>query len=274
MRKATVALLGGLLAGCAGGGSDLATTNQGLTVGLHEQSRIEGSYLKDGLRIAFKAVSERPSQASVRLEVAGRPFDLLADAMAGRIDFDGHEQSLSNAEASALQELRVALGGYLGEDESAVAFQERQLLATVTTWAAAPAGLVHGGRSMSVPRLVRATDLVVDPVQAPLERPFSYNNDGVLCVTRGYRYNVYWDDNGGARSAVHTANSDNCRGRCGSGCGSPGVNRWTLDCLEHDACSRANGGGWDSYGPVLTPCADEWWEASDDFSCTWCNCPG
>ena len=72
----------------------------------------------------------------------------------------------------------------------------------------------------------------------------------------------------GADGGRQSSGDYSCMGRCGPACGG---GDWTLDCLEHDACSRyysASGGGNDSN------CGDEWWEASDDYTAFWKRCNG
>lgn len=51
-----------------------------------------------------------------------------------------------------------------------------------------------------------------------------------------------------------------CFGRCGFGCGVPfdNKNRYTQECLNHDACSR-------ELGENMGPCKDEYWAAADGY---------
>jgi hypothetical protein len=62
--------------------------------------------------------------------------------------------------------------------------------------------------------------------------------------------------------------ANECLGRCGTGCASnPGnpaeVQRYTQECLNHDACNRATN-PWDPLG-LFPPCNDEWAAAAEGY---------
>jgi hypothetical protein len=101
----------------------------------------------------------------------------------------------------------------------------------------------------------------------------SLRDDGVVCVKRGASMTVQYDDRQGAVKSVPVVVGANwaksacgsgdyaCMGRCSAGCGGFGGG-WTLDCLEHDACSHdkcASGGSRDPN------CGDEYNNARSDI---------
>jgi len=60
---------------------------------------------------------------------------------------------------------------------------------------------------------------------------------------------------------VGPCGSDSCMGRCGPECNippTPSTQRFTMDCFNHDLCTRATGN-------ILGPCQDEFNHADDDF---------
>jgi len=77
------------------------------------------------------------------------------------------------------------------------------------------------------------------------------------CKYIGQTVEFHWDEYEKEYRKIQTVGpcgSDGCFGRCGNGCGTPpepDVQRFTYECIVHDACTRHS-------GKILGPCKDEW----------------
>lgn len=136
--------------------------------------------------------------------------------------------------------------------------------------------LVDSARYFADAPVATALQSTVQHVEG-LDRSISYStaDDGKRCITRGSTVTAwYTGDHGtttenwvvGANGGTQWNGDFTCMGRCGVGCGSYD---WTLDCLEHDACSRHY---FSSSGALDHNCGDEYSEASDDYVAFWKRC--
>jgi hypothetical protein len=269
MRNAMLLMLAlGTFSACS---ANVDTTPQrsGLSIDQQDELVIRGTYTAADRELRFESRISGPMQNEIRLTIGDQRFDLSLDAPAGRIVMDSHGTALDQRSHAMLQDVVQALDGYLGESAANAAFHERGLYAAVITWQAS-GGLVVAHRVAYVEPLAADRWENVGR-QAPTRTARTLNDDGIQCVKKGSWYNVSYDDNDESNhTEVVQANSYNCNGRCGAGCGG---GQWTWDCLEHDECCRDNGGGTTCWNPV-GQCGDEYSHAAPDYACTWCGCLG
>lgn len=263
-----------LACGCVGQVSDGETssedavpsgsTAQGLTFTRHDASALEGTFALDGGIVRFVATSVEAGHAELHFQINDKvvQYEGLAstDEQEGffRVNAD---VAFSAAEKELARSLVDALSQEFGNEASALSLFE----ASVPKMAQFIADQREGSVISSIARLEFAG--------ADTAREKSLNDDGVTCVKRGKSMSVQYDDKKGAvrtvavvvganwgTSACGSGNYD-CMGRCSAGCTGFGGG-WTLDCLEHDACSHdmcAGGGNRDSN------CGDEYSNATWDI---------
>ena len=198
------------------------------------------------------------------LNISGKSFAATVDYRAGSIELAGHGQSLRDVEAESLNSAAVELAETLYPETAdpdailSVTLAENTLVRVLDFLSYIPPGYELGYET-----------ILSNPDGEVAETPKRRGNDGVTCVTRGRTYSIAWDDRGGNRSVRDVAGRDrggnyNCMARCGAGCGRWWVpSSWTLDCFEHDECSRRNNS---SGGASDANCGDEWLEAADDWT--------
>lgn len=248
-----------LFGGCLGG--DPATPEP-LSIEHHDDQTIRGTFAANSGLISFAANMPRGLAGTVEVAIDDAVLAFEADAASGEIRFDPHGATLTLAHRDALSEFSRAIGAHLGDDADVTAMHTGLLVGAARYFADAPVDtLLH----VSVQRT------------EPLDRTIlgSTSDDGKKCITRGTKVAATFSGSAGTTTQYWIVGSDGgtqwngdyeCMGRCGTGCGSYD---WTLDCLEHDACSRkyfSTDGVWDSN------CGDEYEEAADDYASFWKRC--
>lgn len=246
-----------LLVLCAACGTE-ESAQTGLTLSESSPRQLQGRFAEEGVALTFDARSDAPERMTLALQVNGRPFDYRVDHQAAEAHYDGHGAVLTASERAALLRLSEGL-----LERVPASYVRDTFAAVVGYWSESPEGYAHEPHVAKLRSAdVSATSLV---------------SDGITCLTRGTYARAFYDRGNGGTSYFEdilvganwgynsTNKSDyNCMGRCGASCTGASVypNRYTLDCLEHDACSyrfSASGGSSD------TNCGDEFREAADDF---------
>lgn len=231
-----------------------------LQIHAHDDHTLQGTFDAGDLVVAFVADSPRALYGAVTVTVGEHALTLTADAATGEIAFDAGAARLAADQLGALESLSLALDDYLGDPDDVGAMHESLLVAASRYFAVAP-----------VDTELAATYRVVEG----LETSLGTGNDGKSCIRIGEVRTATYDGSAGVTSESWTVGAHGgvqwngdyaCMGRCGAGCGSYD---WTLDCLEHDACSRRY---YSSSGAVDHNCGDEWSEASDDYTAFWKRC--
>lgn len=248
-----------LFCGCLG---DDAGTPEPLSIDNHDDQTIRGSYAADSGLVSFAAHMPRGLAGSVEVAIGDAILAFEADAATGEIRFDPHGVTLGAAQRDALRDFSRAIGTHLGDDADVTEMHTGLLVSAARYFADAP---VDTRLEVSVQRT------------APLDKTIlhSTNDDGKKCITRGTKVAATFSGSAGITTQYWIVGSDGgtqwngdyeCMGRCGTGCGSYD---WTLDCLEHDACSRKY---FSTDGYNDPNCGDEYEEAADDYGSFWKRC--
>jgi len=249
-----------ILLGCATAGcSETADTNEGgLRLSEASAQRVGGTLDTAGVRVRLEAHTEGGGRVAFAIDNDGKSFTYRADPVSGEHDLDGHGAVLTAVERQALGAVAVGVAEAI-DVETPVS---HAVVALSSFWSEAPEGYVHAPRTLFLGGDVAN----------------STSNDGISCVKKNSWYTAWYTDGGGTHSENVQANSTwssnySCMGRCGAGCsGFSLYGRWTLDCLEHDACSFRNNS---SGGSADANCGDEYNEATDDFiNAGWYGCGG
>jgi hypothetical protein len=262
-----VALIGSFCAlGCEGTAEEpvLFRGAQGLTITSHDASVFAGARVADGVNVAFVSRRTADGEATLSFSVDGRVFAYRGRAITDSRDgyyaiTAGH--TLSAADIAAARAVSDDLIAYLGADTTALDRHEAAAAAMAYFLAE------HAPGAFVSDELHR---------EAMIDGPMSVslNDDNKYCIKKNTTLTAYYDY-GTAGTAVNKSvvvGSDwgtsacgsgnySCMGRCGAGCTGFGGG-WTLDCLEHDACSHdlcASGGSGDAN------CGDEYNHASSDI---------
>ena len=222
----------------------------------HELDHIRGSHNAVGHQVSYvvDAVEDRYT-LTLTLDDQ-KTLTAVADYDQFHTELNGHQHELTATEALALNTTAIKLAEalYTGTNEEALrtTLAENTLIRLMDWFSYIPPGYRLGKE-----------------VVADSELQKSRNNDGVTCVKKNRYYTISWDDSRGNRSARDKAGRNrggnyNCMARCGAGCGRWWIpSSWTLDCFEHDECSRQNNS---SGGASDSNCGDEWIHASDDWT--------
>jgi hypothetical protein len=239
------------------------TATAGLTLKRHDASALEGTFVTNDGEIQFSAKTLGRDQAELQFQINDKVlhYEALAstEEQAGffRVNAD---VAFTAAERGLASNLLDALVAEFGNEASALSLFEASVPKMAHFIANQPEGVL-------VTSIVRAELAGVGAL-----RDKSLRDDGVTCIKRGRAMSVQYDDKRGTVSTVSVNVGDNwgssacrsgdynCMGRCSAGCGGFGGG-WTLDCLEHDACSHnlcAAGGSRDAN------CGDEYSNAAWD----------
>ncbi len=236
----------------------------GLHVSAHDASTFQGSFAGDDGRLEFFAHAPDEQHAELDFTINGKL--LHYEALAATDAHDGWfrvmaDVAIERADTTLARQALETLIEHLGEDVSAMALFE----SSVPKMASFLAEQTPGSFVSSLSRK-----------EYSVERPVSksLNDDGLVCIKRNATVRAAYDrGKSGSSSSVSVVVGSNwgtsacgsgnyaCMGRCGAGCNGFGGS-WTLDCLEHDACSHdlcASGGASDAN------CGDEYGDAKSDI---------
>lgn len=105
------------------------------------------------------------------------------------------------------------------------------------------------------------------PTKPPLA-PQAYTS---LCASIGQTVTAQYTIDGEVQeelAMLGACAANECLGRCGTGCAAnpdnpAATNRYTQECLNHDACNRATN-AWDPLG-LFPPCSDEFQVAAEGY---------
>lgn len=222
----------------------------------HTLDRISGSHRAEGHHVNY-SVAAKANRYTLSVTIdGGKILSALADYEQFEMVVEGNNNSLTPTEALALNTTAVQLAETLFAGASQETLQmtlaENTLVQLLDWFSYIPPGYELGK---------------ADVADAELWK--SRRDDGIRCVTRNRTYRISWDDSRGNRSTRDKAGrnrggSYNCMARCGAGCGRSWIpSAWTLDCFEHDECSRRNDS---SGGAADSNCGDEWLHAADDWT--------
>lgn len=261
--KALATLTVLLTAGC----TDLADNHDdpapvGLSIEHHDATALVGSFGDGARTIRFHATAPMDDRARLEMTVNGKAMRYEALAATGehdgwyRVEIDHVIDADDIAVAQAALDALVA---ELGHETTAMALYEASVPKMAYHLAQQPPGAW-------APSFERREYSVSTPL-------WSLNDDGRVCIKKNTTVTAHYDNQAGTPFAVGVVVSANwgtsacgsgnysCMGRCGAGCNGFGGG-WTLDCLEHDACSHdlcASGGSSDRN------CGDEYNHASSDI---------
>ena len=250
--------------GACTGASNEAPLSTSLAVDTHTSEALAGSYDTGDMVIDFQATTAAELVAAVDVAVGETTLSVRIDAAAGSIDFESNGVALAADQVAALAGFAQAVEGYLGRTEDPSVMHESALFAAANYFAKAPVGTAL----VSVHKDVIGLDRSV---------LYSTGNDGKTCIRRGATETAKYDGDQGTihenwvvgSSGGQQWNGDfDCMGRCGAGCGG---GDWTLDCLDHDSCSRHY---YSSTGALDHNCGDEYSNAADDYLNFWKRCRG
>ncbi|MCA9674414.1 MAG: hypothetical protein H6709_01445 [Kofleriaceae bacterium] len=251
------------LAACAVDGQPEPTPEASpLRIAAHDDQQLAGTFDAGDLTVTFQAESPAPLVGVVWVMVGDATLSLSADAGRGEIAFDGNLSVLDDAEHAALAAFSRELDGYLGEVDDLAVMHDSVLVVAARYFAEAPV-------DAALTSVVRHVATVKGDVLG------STGNNGKTCIKTGQWVTATYDGDAGTTSETWNVGSSggqqwngnfDCMGRCGVGCGSYD---WTLDCLEHDACSRRY---YSSSGAADHNCGDEYLEAADDYAAFWTRC--
>lgn len=254
---------------------------------------IDGQYTSAGSVVLFhveswtagtpSAVGAIPDKVTIRLEVNGAPIDHEFDYGTQTVTIDGYGTTLYGDDVQVFRSFYPMLEKSLYEsvmtEKNMVARDvtaQDALLRLATMYSEAPVGVVLRQRTVGPPaedtgraERDRAPVIGSEPFSEPSKEEVMAaacqvnGADGITdlyrpCSALRYRYTFHDADNHCYWSTyeAYGENSDNCKGRCGVGCGVlGGRGNWTVDCHDHDWCSTYHNSG----------CGDEWREAADDY---------
>jgi hypothetical protein len=247
-----------LVGGCVGD----PPAPMGLHIERHDAALLAGTFRVADEVARFDAVMPRELAGVVHVDVGDARLTLEADAATGIIRFDAGDAPLSAADHELVVAMTAALDAHLGPVDGLEVMHESTLLAAAHYFVDAP-----------IETQIPARTQYVEPLEPTTI--WSTGNDGKTCITRGSSVTARYDGDQGTTSETLVVGSNggtqwngdfSCMGRCGVGCGSYD---WTLDCLEHDACSRRY---FSSSGVIDHNCGDEYSEAADDYTAFWKRC--
>lgn len=261
--KALALALGIATVACAQQGT-IDGTNGPLAIEQHDGSVLTGSFDAGDMYVLFYAEMPHEYVGVVEVTVRGKTLAMTVDAYSGAIEFDAANAELAVDEVAALHSFSLAIDDYLGPVADTAVMHESLL--------------AHAGRYFAVAP-ARTPLLHVEKHVVGLSGidTYSRGNDGKRCIDKGDTETAKFDGDHGDTNESWVVGSDGgnqwngdyeCMGRCGEGCGSYD---WTLDCLDHDACSRYY---YSSTGAFDHNCGDEWSHASDDYTNFWKRCRG
>jgi hypothetical protein len=115
-------------------------------------------------------------------------------------------------------------------------------------------------------------NMVVDfQTGRPTTPPFAPQAYTSLCASIGQTVTAQYTIDGAVQAELAVLGAcaaNECLGRCGTGCAAnpanpAATNRYTQECLNHDACNRATN-PWDPLG-LFAPCRDEFQAAAQGY---------
>jgi hypothetical protein len=272
-----VSLAGGIVLAWAGCGLESHQTPEndvedsvqvqvrGLNIVEHSASSLLGRFASQHGVIDFEARAPEQERAELVFTINGKT--LSYEALTSTDEHDGFyrvlgDVVLSRADSQLAREALDALIEELGDDQAAMALFE----ASVAKMAAFLAQHQVGQVVQSLSRSEYAS-----PTPRRNKR---LDDDATICIKKNTTVTANYDKakSGTAYAKSVVVGSDwgtsacgsgnyACMGRCGSGCGGFG-SAWTMDCLDHDACSHdlcASGGSRD------VNCGDEYSHAQSEF---------
>ncbi len=258
---ATRALAVGLVIGLTGCMEQ--KTEEPLQITQHNDSVVEGSYESNGIIIDFVAEMPREYVGVVDVMVRDKPLTVTVNAYTGVIEFDANKTKLTLAERDALSAFNLDISEYVNYAEDTEVMHESLLFHASKLFAAAPIQTTLHYVTEQVEGLGKGVAM-------------GRGNDGKRCIKTGRTEIAKFDgDHGnhdeawvvGSHGGQVGNNNYECMGRCGGGCGRN--YDWTLDCLDHDACSRYY---YSTTGIIDHNCGDEYSDAVDDYVSWWKRC--
>jgi hypothetical protein len=198
------------LTACTGEADAPVSIEQGLSLSTYTDNHIVGAYDDNVIHVDLESRASSDSVVVTTVTVDELVYTLTVDYGNGEIDFANPNVAPNREQIAALHALEGELVFMAAEDKS-ITDVEATLHAMGTLLSDAAAGEV------------------LPSIRTTMNRSIVNIGASNSCRT------LY----GGSCSPYKQTgrDSDNCKGRCGAGCGSAhtgGNNKWTMDCSEHD----------------------------------------
>jgi hypothetical protein len=213
------------LTACSGGaGGDPAPTTesqqqQGLALTTYTATSIVGEYRDSVVTIALSSQESAQGIVVTEITTADLVYRLTVDYTRGTLEFVSPTTPANREQVTGLRALEDALA-FLAKDSKSLTPVENTLRGAATLLSDSAAG-------EALPPIVQATT----------NRSIVNIGCGNYCRTL-YGTAGYGGSSSGCTPYKQTGqNSDNCKGRCGAGCGGTRTgssDQWTMDCAEHD----------------------------------------
>jgi hypothetical protein len=252
------------LAACTGPDTDsVYRDHRGVVITEHDDALLRGELVTDRGAITFESRLAPDGEASLAFTLNGKLFTYaglpVTDTRDGWYAI-GADHIVTAADSALAATLHASLNEYLGLDTLAMARHEAGLAAMAYF-------LAHQVDGSYLGHELHKEIMAGGPMSTSL------NDDNKLCIKKNTTLAAWYDNRSGVVSSPSVVVGSNwgtsacgsgnysCMGRCGAGCSGFGGG-WTLDCLEHDACSHnlcASGGSGSA------DCGDEYNHASSDI---------
>lgn len=202
-------------------------------------------------QLAYKVILEETEYYNVKLTIDNQLLAAKVYFNDEHIDFLSENITLTTEEKETLLALGEEISLFLFQEGNTDKFTmpEYTLLRLLEYWARSPEGFEHTKRTSETSENKSAKNI----------------DEGITCIRKNTFVTAEYDNAAGTSINENVqVNSDDCLGRCGSGCGSwfSLASAWTKDCLDHDQCGRQLGG---STNPFDSNCSDEYSDAADDY---------
>lgn len=280
MNVPAASLIGGLvltLAGCGlvsqqtsedGPGETVDSQTRGLHITEHGARTFLGSFVSQHGTIHFEARTPESERAELIFTINGKTLNY--EALTSSDEHDGWYRvnadiTLERADTTLAREALDGLIELLGEDITAMSLHEASVPKMASFLAGQAVGKLVPSLGRSEYATARADTAVIDKV---------LEDDPTTCIKKNAKVTANYDKGKtgtayavsvvvGANWGTSACGSGNyaCMGRCGSGCSGFG-GAWTVDCLDHDACSHdlcAAGGSSD------VNCGEEYSQAQSEI---------
>lgn len=200
-----------LLTACTQGAEAPAPSEQGLALTTYTDTLIIGAYDDNVVHVAIESRETSDGVVVATVTIDELVISLTVDSVTSEIDFAAPTSAPNREQVAALRAL-----------ESEAAF--------MNTEGAEPTGVERTLQAIAI----LASDMVVGEALPSIRTTMNRLSTENIGASNSCR-TLY----GGSCSPYKMTgrDSDNCKGRCGAGCGSAhtgGNNKWTMDCAEHD----------------------------------------
>lgn len=238
MVRTTIVAVALATVGCTQPPSDVTANPNGLTITVHDDGELSGSYDAFGVDLQFAFIESEPNVVDVSYDFGDQVIAFRLDYAQGSGDFDPSAATLREDQKAAIEAFYQAL-----QPELTATADDRSLVEDVAVRITSLMHIIPAGEQLEAGTFVAQRGWV---------------HISCSCKTQYIGSGYYrkagkgdWCTGGSGRG---------CKGRCGVGCGYDNLcwgyatGTYTRDCAKHD------------YG------LGSWWSASDDYSFSSYNC--